>query len=131
MHPPRPRVALEINPIGDSPPKDRTGKGTTEELRAAVKAKSEKLTPRSARILWLLVVGARPWPWRQEREEAACRGSFFRIPPSSPQPPRFTSFLELCPVGDVNSLFPHNLRDCLISRLSCPPPRAVASPSVD
>ncbi|KAH7232534.1 hypothetical protein B0J15DRAFT_409337, partial [Fusarium solani] len=31
---------------------------------AAVKAKSEKLTPRSARILWLLlVVGARPWPW--------------------------------------------------------------------
>ncbi|WAO84115.1 Hypothetical protein NCS54_00132100 [Fusarium falciforme] len=67
---------------------------------------------------------------RQEREEAACRGSF-RIPPSSPQPPRFTSFLELCPVGDVNSLFPHNLRDCLISRLSCPPPRAVASPSVD
>ncbi|RMJ10816.1 hypothetical protein CDV36_009541 [Fusarium kuroshium] len=65
-----------------------------------------------------------------EREEAACRGFIFRIPPSSPQLPRFASFLELCPVGDVNSLFPHDLRDCLISRLelstspSCGVPRA-------
>lgn len=62
MHPPRPRVALEIKSHRRfSAKKDRTEQGTARGQ--AVKAKSRKLTPRSARILWLL---SSSW-WARDR----------------------------------------------------------------
>ncbi|KAI8719283.1 hypothetical protein NCS52_00708800 [Fusarium sp. LHS14.1] len=106
MHPLDRRVALEIkNPTGDFSAK----KGQEQGKELSCCCCSQKLNSLQGvpGSLWLLlVVGARPWPVRKLHAED--HSSAYRRPLHN---------LDASPAS--------------LSFAPCPPPRAVASPSVD